>query len=89
MLDSTIMKGKKISIYYLCRFCIFCIFLYILYILALRINEKQNSKESSTNKHQKHVACSYCYKLVCVDNKVSKYFKSYSGEDDVNILLIV
>ena len=36
-----------------------------------------------TKKYQKHVACSYGYKLVCVDNKFSKPFKSYLGEDVV------
>ena len=46
-------------------------------------NEKQNPEESYTNKYQKHVACSCGYKLVCVDNKFSKSFKSYLGEDAV------
>ena len=36
---------------------------------------------SLTNKYQKHVTCSYGYKLVCVDDKVSKSFKSYLGKD--------
>ena len=43
-------------------------------------NGKQNPDESFTNKH---VACSYGYKLVCVDDKFSKTFKSYLGEDVV------
>ena len=34
-------------------------------------------------KYKKHVACSYGYKLVCVDDKFSKPFKSYLGEDAV------
>ena len=38
---------------------------------------------SYANKHQKHVACSYGYELVCVDNKFSKPFKSYFREDAV------
>ena len=46
-------------------------------------NGKQNSEESYTNKYQKHIACSYGYKLVCVDNTFSKPFKTYLGEDDV------
>ena len=46
-------------------------------------NGKQNSEESYTNKYQKHIACSYGYKLVCVDNKFSKPFKTYLAEDDV------
>ena len=36
-----------------------------------------------TNKYQKHVACSYGYKLVCVDNKFNKLFTSFLGEDAV------
>ena len=52
-------------------------------ILAPEDNEKKNSNESYTNKYQKHVACSYSYKLVCVDDKFSKPSKSYLGEDAV------
>ena len=44
---------------------------------------KQNPSESYTNKYQKHVACSYGHKLVCVDDKFSKLFKSYTGKDVV------
>lgn len=58
-------------------------------ILAPKDNEKQNFEESSTNNCQKHAACGHCYKSVCVDNKFSKCFKSYLGEDDLYILLIV
>ena len=46
-------------------------------------NGKQNPNESYTSKYQKHVACSYGYKLVCVDSKISKSFNSYLGEDVV------
>ena len=52
-------------------------------ILVPEDNGKQNPNESYTNKYQKHVACSYGYKLVCVDDKFSKPFKSYLGEDAV------
>ena len=52
-------------------------------ILVPEDNEKQNPDESYTNKYQKHVACSYGYKLACVDNKFSKPFKSYLGENVV------
>ena len=45
-------------------------------ILALEDNGKQNPIESYTKKYQKHIACSYGYKLVCVDDKFSKNFKS-------------
>ena len=48
-------------------------------ILVPEDNGKQNPNESYTNKYQKHVACSYGYKLVCV--------KSYLGKDAVYNLI--
>ena len=68
MLDSKNSKEEKITIYNLC-------------ILVPEDNGKQNRDKSCTNKHQKHVACSYGYKLVCVDDKFSKPFKAYLGID--------
>ena len=47
-------------------------------------NGKQNLEESYTNKYQKHIACSYGYKLVCVDDMFSKPFKTYLGKDAVS-----
>ena len=32
-------------------------------------NGKLNLKESYTYKNQKHIVCSYGYKLVCLDDK--------------------
>ena len=46
-------------------------------------NGKQNPEESYTSKYQKSIACSYGYKLVCVDDKFSKPFKTYLGKDVV------
>ena len=46
-------------------------------------------EEFYTNKHQKHIACNYGYKLVCVDDKFSKPFKTYLGEDAVYNFIIV
>ena len=46
-------------------------------ILVPKNNGQQNLDESYTNKYQKHVTCSYGYKLVCVDDKFSKPFKIY------------
>ena len=43
-------------------------------ILVSEDNENQNL-ESHTNKYQKHVACSYGYKLVCVEDIFNKCFK--------------
>ena len=52
-------------------------------ILVPEDKMEQTTNESYTNKYQKHVACSYGYKLVCVDNKLSKLFKLHLGEDAV------
>ena len=45
-----------------------------------QINGKENPEKSYTNKHQKHIACSYGYKLVCVDDKFGNPFKRYLGK---------
>ena len=50
-------------------------------ILVPKNNGKQTVNEPYTTKCQKHVACIYAYKLVCVDDKFSKTFKSYLGEN--------
>ena len=57
-------------------------------IVAPEDNGKQNLNESYTNKYQKHIACSYGYRLVRVDDKFSKPFKSYLGEDVVYNFII-
>ena len=44
-------------------------------------NGKQNSKESYRKKYQKRIACSYGYKLVFVNDKFSKSFKTYLGKE--------
>ena len=52
-------------------------------ILGPEDDGKQNPEDSCTNKYQKHIACSYGYNLVCVDDKFSKPFKTYLGKDAV------
>ena len=52
-------------------------------ILVPEDNEKQNSEKSYIKKYQKHIACSYGYKLLCVDDKFRKLFKTYLGKDVV------
>ena len=47
------------------------------YTLVPENNGKQNRDESYTNKYKKNVALSYSYKLVCVDDRFSKRFKSH------------
>ena len=46
-------------------------------------NDNQNLKESFKSKYQNHIACSYGYKLICVDDKFNKPFKAYLGKDTV------
>ena len=43
--------------------------------------------EPYPNKYQKHIACSQGYKLVCVDDKFSKPFKTYLRQDAVYNLI--
>ena len=50
-------------------------------ILVPKNNGKQNLNEPNTNKYQKHIGCSYGYKLVGVDDKFSKTFRLYLGEN--------
>ena len=49
-------------------------------ILVSEGNRKQNLEESYRNKYQRYIACSYGYKLKCVDDKFNK---SYLGKDVV------
>ena len=48
-------------------------------ILVPEDNGEQNPNESYINKYQKHIACSYGYKLVCINDKFSTSFKLYLG----------
>ena len=52
-------------------------------ILVPEDNGKQNPSQPYNNKYQKHVACSYGYKLVCVNDKFSKPFKTSLEKDTV------
>ena len=52
-------------------------------ILVPDDNGKQNPKGSYASKHEKHVAYSYGQKLVSSDDRFSKPFRSYLGEDVV------
>ena len=61
----------------------FLIYAHFKVILAPEDNGKQNPEEPYKNKYQKHVASSYGYKLIRVDDRLSNPFKSYLGEDAV------
>ena len=52
-------------------------------ILVPENNGEQNPEECYTNKYQKHIACSYGYKLAFVDDKFSKVSKTYLAENAV------
>ena len=52
-------------------------------VLVPESNGKKNLRESYMGKYQKNVACSCGYKVVCVEEKVSKPFKLYLGEGAV------
>ena len=52
-------------------------------ILVPEDNGKQNPNEFYMSQYQKHITCSYSYKLVRVDDKFSKPFKSNLGKDAV------
>ena len=70
MLNSKILKKNKIK-------SPFIIYVDFESTLVPEVNGKENLNESYTNKYQKRIVCSYGYKLVCVDGKLSKPFKSY------------
>ena len=51
----------------------------------LTVSQKQETEQDQTEKLQKHIACSYGYKVVCCyDDKLSKPFKMYRGVESVN-----
>ena len=50
-------------------------------ILVPEDNGKKNLNESYTSKYQKHEVRGYGHELVCVDDKLSKPFKSHLGKD--------
>ena len=52
-------------------------------ILVWEDNGKQNPKDSYSNKYQKHIACSYGYKLVWFDDKFSKLLKFNLSKDTI------
>ena len=43
----------------------------------------ENYGKSYAKKHQKDIACSYGYKLICFDDKFSNHPKTYLGKDSV------
>ena len=57
-------------------------------ILVPENNRKQTPNESFSKKYQKHVACKYGHKLAYADDKFSKPYKSYLGEEAVYNFII-
>ena len=58
-------------------------------ILMPEDNGKQIPNVSYTNKYQNHVACSYGYKLVCVDDKFNKSYNPNQAKMLFTTLLAV
>ena len=56
-------------------------------ILGPKNDGKKNPEESYTNKYQKHITCCFGYEVVCYDDKFSKPFKPYFGENAVYNLI--
>ena len=52
-------------------------------ILVPDYSGKQNLNQFYINKYQNRIACSYDYKLLCVNDKLSNLLKSFLGEDAV------
>ena len=52
-------------------------------ILVPEDHGKQNLEESYTSKYQKCIPYNYGHKLLCVNNKFSKPFKTYLDNDPV------
>ena len=46
---------------------------------------EQIPNESDTKQYHKHVACSFGYKLVCLDHKFSRPFKSKLDENTYTV----
>ena len=53
-------------------------------ILVTEDKGKQNPNELYKNKYQTHIACTYGYKLVCVDDKFNNRFKTYLCKDAIH-----
>ena len=61
--------------------------IFMIYIEFESILVPCDPREPYTKKYYKHVACRYGHKLVCVDDKFSKPFKSYLCEHVVYIFV--
>ena len=59
------------------------IYSYFESILVIEGNGKQKPEGSYKNQYQRHIVWRCGYKLVCIDDKFSRHFKSYLGEDNV------
>ena len=64
----------------------FIIYAHFEIILVPEDNGRQNPEESYRNKYQKYIACSCGYKLICVDDKFCKPFKTYLGKEVYNFI---
>ena len=54
----------------------------------MKKTNKDNPDKYYTDNYQDHIACSYGYKLVCVDHRFSKSVQMYRGENAIYKLII-
>ena len=53
------------------------------------VKSSDKNNHSYTEKYQDHIPCSFAYKVVCVDNKLSKKVAVYRGENAADIFIEV
>ena len=54
---------------------------------GVKSSDKNNG--SYTEKYQDHIPCSFAYKVVCIDNKVSKRVVIYRGKNSLEQFLMI
>ena len=50
-------------------------------ILSVFSKGVESNEGSSTERYQDHLSCSFCYKVICVDEKFTKPIAVYRGEN--------
>ena len=49
-----------------------------------KIRNNRKNYSSYTEKYQGHIPCSFAYKVVCIDDRISKSVVLYRGKNAVN-----
>ena len=48
------------------------------------VRDSQRNNTSYTKKYQRHIPCSFAYKVACIDDKFSKPVVLYRGKNAIN-----